>query len=625
MDAPQVARRNWAHAIALAALLTTGMPECTRAEGIADRRSMILSLAKERTPALSSTKTGAYEILAATAAQGCRDPYWPAYMAKTLALNPAENEERLPYDLFAMPPLVRYLSEYGSCIGDTQVQEIKKSLSRELDITGHGTLNHAIMKLSSFYLFAQMYDDIEWTDADGTRYSSRSLMNKLKSFLLSRTKGMFEDGFNESVSPIYFAVNIVPILNLIDFAKDPEVRDAAEKEAILLLSILKANYFDGRIIPPISRSTVHQIPVENSAKSDYPAVSAQLTSWFYFGTPHLTASNIVDRRVPSYLTIAALSQWSPPEAVLQLADNISKPYHIYSEIPRFSYWGAKAKPQLIGNSMVSQSYAIGAGNMIFDPSGYNEANQTFGIMFNSGKPAALVDCYHPYWLSNEGENAWRYDRSSPFQQIFRDGSRGIVIFDIPKIDPYRYTLFNRFYKTRNNNADALFQSQNCRFPSNADSVYVEGNVITMQVGSAYAGIRSVNAPFVKSPHINRWEMKYFNTVTANSAVNGIYFRVAESSAYKSFQDFTDSFLKDAVSMHGTTATFASESGGTIDVSFKTSLDSDGWIRSIPLVKRNGAIVPQEPSGIPFETPFLRLEHGELSFFKDGRKSFSVRP
>lgn len=594
------------------------------ASDIDDRRSVVLSLAKENTPKLASTKTGAYEILAATATRGCQDPYWPKYMAHTLQLNPGENEERLSYDLFAMPPLTRYIFSYHSCIDNDQLRDIKNSLGQSKDIFSHGTLNHAIMKLSSFYLLAQYFNDVRWSDIDGSSYTSNEVMSKFKSLLLSRTKGMFQFGFFESTSPIYIAVNIVPLLNLIDFAKDPDVKKAAQDQLVLLLSMLRASAFDGRVVPPIARSTVHQIAVYRSGQADYSTVGAQLILWFYFGDPDLPLDNINDRRVPNYLSIAALSSWTPPSAVLELGDLAIPPYDIHAEIPRFSYWGAPSPPQMIGNSFVSRNYAIGAGNTIFDPSGYNEADQVFGLMFRAGRPASLVDCYHPYWLSNEGPDAWRYDRSSPFQQVFRDGSRGVLIFHIPHSDPYRY-IFNRFYQKRDKNADSLFQLQQCRYPKNVDEIIIENNIVTMRIGSAFAGLRSLSAPFETGPSVNRWDMKYFRTLTARAATNGIYFRVAEASEYGSLDEFRRSFESDNVYMQGPSVTFKSASGDTFDVRFNSSARADGWVNSVPTVRRNGVQITDDAIGVPFSTPFLTLDHGELSIFKEGNKIYSIKP
>ncbi len=122
-----------------------------------------------------------------------------------------------PVEMFSLPPLVRYLYQFGHCLSMTQKEKLLKGLSKPQNLLGHGTLNHAIVRATSWYLLAQYFPQAKWTDWKSAQvHSSAQLMAKLKSLLASRAFRIFRSGHQEWLSPTYAMANISPLVNLIE-------------------------------------------------------------------------------------------------------------------------------------------------------------------------------------------------------------------------------------------------------------------------------------------------------------------------------------------------------------------------------------------------------------------------
>ena len=170
----------------------------------------------------------------------------------------------------------------------------------------------------------------------------------------------------------------------------------------------------------------------------------------------------------------ALSKWRPPKEVLYLRDKPRSTFEATSTItPRFSIWGKPTKPEIFGIASISESAAIGLGRFEFDPFGYNEDTNLFSIMLRSLKRDNTIDCYHPYWRSNAGENAWLSDRSSPFMQGNLSNDRGVLIFDIPERDPWPVKK-NRNYELRGEHNEKVLENCSVSFPSVVDQFAIKG-------------------------------------------------------------------------------------------------------------------------------------------------------
>ena len=588
----------------------------TRAQGVDDiekRRAFILGTLQAATGFNRTPKYGTYSVIAKSASGHCPGAEYSDYMADVI-LGGADDGKTLKYDLFSLPPLVRYLYQFGHCFDRTQSERMSALLARPINFTGHGTINHAVLLATSWYLLAQYLPSQKWTDVSGKVFTSAQLMAIEKDLLERRTEGFFKEGFLEQASPTYGMVNFFPLLNLFDFATDPDIRKIADDEAQLIVALMKVNAFQGRLVPPLTRA-VHrqQVGPWRGDNNFWPSVSQHIL-WFYFGAPAFERDDFLKSKEPNFITMLALSKWRPRDEILALSSDQDHPYEVKSRIPAFSYWGGPSTTEIYGSSYFAKNYAIGTANHVFDVAGYNDANQSFGIFFSTQDQTGRVECYHPYWLSNHGSDLWSTDLSSPFQETFRDRNRGVLLFDIPKSDPYVFGPENRFFSGRSKNAGSLFQIIKCRYPASVDDVRFDGAGIYLREGGVFVALLSLRGDWKPGPVILD-NSAAFATADLDQSKAGIYFEVSEG-APGDFAAFIETVKSRRVSFKDGAAVFDSIDGKRMSVTFRHEMLSGNRVSALPEVEVDGAQV-RDVVAEPFSSPQLKLADGVLSVIRHG--------
>ena len=185
-----------------------------------------------------------YDTLVWTALHGCGGLGRPQAMLD--AIKPPTRD-------FARPALIRYLFQYGSCLSDAQKHQLITEVLYPDQLFKHGTLNHAIMSSTSYYLLAEHDPELVFTDTDGRTHTAAEVVSRYKALLMTRFRKFTADGLNEQLSPTYATIDIYPLLNLVDFGQDPELRSAAAHMAVAEIAILRADSLDGALLPPLMR------------------------------------------------------------------------------------------------------------------------------------------------------------------------------------------------------------------------------------------------------------------------------------------------------------------------------------------------------------------------------------
>lgn len=609
-----------AYFLAVATILVSAKP--AEASEIYERRELVLSARANDVRPNKHPKTGGYDNLIWTATHGC-NPEIAAAMTEFLLAGKPDDGKSLPIEMFSLPPLVRYLNMFRKCLSDAQMHRISDLLQRPVPVTGHGTLNHAMLLSTSWYLLAQLFPNQIWTDTNGRRYTSGQVKAMLAERLASRTRKFYQDGYYEQFSPTYAMVNLFPLLNLVDFAIDPQVAFYARAEATLQIALLRAKSFRGRMVPPLTRAHVNQRFGDQLAQIPTPPAASQHVVWYYFGEPDFGLAELNDRREPLYVSMLALSNYRPPNELIEAAVAALPPYQVRSLTPTFSHWNNATKPELFGLTYIGRSFALGTANQILDTAGYNDGNHTFGIYFESTKQDALVDCYQPYWFANKGEDAWSYDRSSPFQQVYSSGTRGVLVYDIPAKDPFIYDDKNRFFTTRNKQASALFQVAQCRYPTSMDEIILEPDGLYLREGTVFIALRPLGGNFDPGPPMPVGQ-DGFASIKVRKPKSAIYFRVEERNAPDDFKRFIESAKQDRLSFDGRTAKYPEVDGSNVSVTFTHSTEPDGRLKSIPNVVRDGALV-EETFTYAIQSPFVRLGGGKLEIMRDGLTILELAP
>jgi hypothetical protein len=565
-----------------------------------------------------------YDYLAFTARDGCGPPDWPAYMANLGAMGLAGQPE---FEMFALPPLVRYLYMFGHCLSEAQRQFLVTGLAgTRRSLFAHGTLNHMIIQASSWYLLAQYFPNTTWTDADGTRYSSNQVMDRIKTLLAKRNWRFFQTGHYELLSPTYSLTNLFPLLNLVDFATDPEVVRRADAEASLEVMLLKAHSFHGVIMPPLTRRNVDQTnaPLPDKWPS-FPAIGQHIL-WYYFGEPAADRYDFIQaQREPFYAIMLALSSWRPPLAAWWMP---AEEYVVRYVTPDFSLWDEPAPPVAFGDTYIGRNYALATGNMIFDPLHYNTHNQTFAVAWRSGNRRNLLECQHPYWRSDNGEDAWLTDFWSPFVQTFRlDKHRAVLLASIPRADPWTEGVEERFWVERDGHKDALIQMVQCRIPREVDEFVLDGQWAFIRHGSTFVALGVLKGVPELADALPAALEAEFRVLKVREAKTALFVFVEDDGG--SFENFRERAKAAAPSYDDTapSVTASDARGRSVTVRFQTpSKNSEraGYWLALPEVSVNG-VVRHCRDTPAFKTPFLKLAEGSLSLEGPGALKLTGAP
>ncbi len=594
-----------------------------RAE-IAKRRSFVAETYGQASGVTTHPKWYPYFVLARTQLRGC-DPKLAEYMAGVLERGEAGPSGLSEPEMFSEPPLVRFVHRHRDCVTAAHREQIGRALERPRHLFGHGTINMAAIRTTSIYLMAQAFPEAIWTDHDGTRYAAPDLMARLKALMIRRYGRFLQDGETEQLSPTYAAANFFSALNLVEFARDPELKAYAEAYAVQSLALLRLSSVQGVILAPIHRQNAQQR--SGPAQVGRPCISpAQHILWLYFGEPEIGKRDLESGCEPTYISMLADSDWLPPAVLASIPDPDAPPAEHTIALPDFSQWDAVPKPFLSGRVFRSRNFAIGSGNSVFYPDGYHMADNTFMLAWR--KPGAefnSIECFHPYWTSNAGPDAWstirvppRFhpnttSRSSPFQQSFFDRGRGVLLFSIPEADPWPSSREPRFFAARDRHKDRLFARQNCHFPKSADEWRQDGSWVFIRAGETYVGIEAVGLRPTLNEVADDPTVLGFVKLTTEAHHAALFFVAEEASRHSSFAAF-QAHARAITRRHDPARdefSFAGEDGTMNKVTFRLEPEpGTGRMRSLPAVTRNGRDVSMEAEPI-IHGPGYRIGKGRL--------------
>jgi hypothetical protein len=564
-------------------------------------------------------KYGPVDILAATARDGCGPKERAEYMTHIGQMGIGKEA----FEMFALSPLVRYLYMYGQCMTEDQKRLLINGLAgTRRTFFSHGTMNHMVLQETSWYLLAQYFPNAQWTDENGAQWTSPQLMAQMKDLLARRHWRSFQSGMDEMLSPTYAFTNLYPILNLVDFAKDKDVADQAADEATLEVLVLKASSFHGVLLPPLTRHNQDQSNAPLLKNWPNFAPIAQEVLWYYFGEPQIGPYDLANPiREPVYPIMLALSSWRPPLAAWSMP---AGGYRIQIRTPDFAKWDNPTFPIAYGDTWVGTNYALATGNFLFDPRFYNDHSQSFALAFRSDARRNLLEIKQPYWLSNDGEDAWGTDFWSPFLESWRiDNHHAVLLASIPEKDPWTKAwsseMVDRAWKFRDKHKDALLQLVQCRIPKAVDELVVEDRWAFFRKGSVYVAVGSLAGSFerVQSglPAILDAD---FTVLKVRRAETALYVSVEEQGG--SFAEFQ---RRAKASAPRYSADGPSVSMGATTVRFVPPAPDSahpGYWRALPEAKVNGKVQPYRDAPV-IESSFLTLSNGVLQV--KGKKPLEI--
>lgn len=587
--------------LAAAPLLCGGAPEVDPLYAAYDaRRAELLKALAPRLLTTNDVKFVGYDLVAWTALHGCG----PAEMADRMVdtVRPdlvAKSVDKAAY-AFVLPPLTRYIFQYGRCLGPEQSARLARSLATPQQLFSYGTSNHTLMSATSFYLLAQRFPAQAWTGADGKAHTSADVMSQYRALLLARLRKTLTDGFDEQLSPTYAEANLYPLLNLIDFAADSAVRRAAEAAAVAQIATLRADSFGGAIVAPFNRETADQPQL-----NDDPDTNARDTLWLYYGTKPFSGRPIE----PAYASLLATAKWRPPLQLLALRGRDGPTYEIVTRTPSFTIWDRPTYPQLVGSALVTPDFAIGAGDVAEKPSSPQVQSEAFAILLKDRRPVGVIQCYQPYWRSDMGEDAWAGDLSSPFQQSVRVGDRGVLLYDIPARDPWPPNADPHAGRMRQAHANGLLQTVKCRIPDPPDEIWAGPSGIAVRYGEVMVALRSAGGGLTLAAPGKA--ASGFAEYRIHASAAALYFRVAKRAPGAGLDQFRRQVWATPIRYDpvGGAVSFPDARNRTVEV----TINRDRALRSgvataFPTVRINGALSPLA-NGAVISSPEFELGDG----------------
>jgi len=590
-----------------AAQIPTTEHQPTIERQIATRRAQALQWSYT-TSISSAPKYGPYDVLAATARDGCGPPDRARYMTQLGQMG--VNGQY--FEMFALAPLVRYLYMYPKCMSDENRRDLLAGLtSVPRDFTAHGTMNHMVLQETSWYLLAQYFPDAHWTDNKGTHLTSAQVMAETGDLLTRRHWRSYQSGMFEIFSSTYAMPDLFPILNMADFAKDAQMARNASKEAGLEVLALKVNSFHGIILPPLFR---HNFDQWNAPMpKDWPIFAAigQQILWYYFGEPQIGAADLSNHtHEPFFVDMLALSRWLPPTAAWSMP---TEDYRIRTSIPESAKWDDPTFPRAYGDTWIGHDYALATGNMLFDPNGYNDNHQTFAVAFRSKEQRNLLECRQPFWKSNLGEDNWGADGDfwSPFLQTWRlDNQRAVLLASIPQKDPWPVNNNEDHpWSERNQHKDALLQVVECRIPKAVDKLVVEDQWAFLRKGDVSIALGTLQGRFEEAKHgLPSTVAPYYTVLKVRQPKTGLYIMVDDKGG--DFAEFQARAKASAPTYDPAGPTIRSGSTTVTFVPPAPEHDHPNYWKALPQATVDGKIVPYRDSPI-IETPFFTLSNDIL--------------
>jgi hypothetical protein len=530
------------------------------------------------------------------------------------------------HDFFDYPWITYTLYRFGDKFSDEQLTRLRENIRKNArDLLGHGTENHAAMRIASGYLFAQYFPDVIW-QARGRDMTSAELMEEAKKLLIERGQNYFRIGNNEQLSTAYAFLNVYPILALVDFAEDPEVRLAAEALVLYQCAVLAANNFDGHVLPPLNRNTEQMrfMPPEHRGFRYTPI--HHTISWLLWDQNEVLPEDFRIAMEPPFAIMFGLSDWRMPEVIKAVAHGAGAPYELRSVLSSFGTWGRNTVPETLRYLWRHPEYAMGSPVAHrFNPAGFLIDHDFISIAWKSDNMHRALDVGHPYWRSNHGEDAWR-ETHSPFQQSAAHRNVILVMFEIPDADPWPDKGQRFWVQQRSEFADNLMKLGQVRFPVSVDEMVSEGDTYVFREGKVLIAVRVMSPGHTLETYEKLTRQKRpldtYNVIKSRAAQTGFVIEVGTTDEYASLREFHRAVANNPLEVNWDTMTsrYRSTEGNLLEMRYDrtpyTKTEGNFWIR--PEIRVNGEILDTGDWPV-FDSPVVTLKDRVLTVSAEGQE------
>jgi hypothetical protein len=498
---------------------------------------------------------------------------------------------------FSYPGVAWVLGKYWDKFTPAQRDHLKDKLKGFNDLLGHGTENHAIMKCVAAYLFAQYWpNETGWVRGTMT---SAEVGATARGRLLAVISSLYDKSYEENLSHNYAPVHLFPYYALYDCATDPEIKAAADAALHFHVTNLAANHFEGVTIPPANRDYPTSIMNTHAPGTTPGKPNTCWIHWFYWADAMNWNPAGKTGGDGNYVGYAALSSWRPPAAIGSLARGETAPYKLTASAPSFGHagispglWGTGMPGECVRYVYRDKLYAMGSGFFQYYPDEYYVDYTAFRAIYKSPDRFNFIECYHPYWRSND--RTWR-GLNSPFMQIAQHKSAAIHIFNIPIADSWvgRGRNTKDWEATRNEHSNNLIQEALVRYPKAIDQKTEADGWIFLREGDVYIAIRPLKAYTIDASYSQAGE---FDVVISPGAKNAVIFDVATSEEFDTFKAFQTAVSANplTVDWDQLSVEYTSVMGDTLTATWnppKYDVPKGERVLVRPDIKVNGTVVP----------------------------------
>lgn len=522
------------------------------------RREWVLNLFRDHT-IRHQPKTGSPEVPVRLYLTDGNDPDALEYITRVfqdMAERKAPDQVRN-----AAPALVRTLYMFGDHFSSDQIRRIKDAVTGEVvsaRLYSHGTENHAAQFVVSLYLLAQYFPDAVWNVSKKEQYTSRQIIDITRKRILQRGRGFYNSGNAEMLSTTYDIVSSYPFLNLMEFARDPVMRDAGEALVLYHVSLQALNNFDGHIMPPFNRRNTLQVRFGPPEKPTGRYLPMHLqAAWLWWGQNEITPADFVSSGEPQYTLDYALAKWRMPEPLNRIARGANVPFEIHGAVGRFGgSWGENpGQPETLRYVWKDRDFAIGGPvAQHIKPAGFLLNYELFSIAWKSTDRLRSLEAMHPYWYSNEGEDSW-HTTHSPFQQAGLYRNTAIIMYNIPDKDPWPDRADQKqWLNSRDKHFGNLIKLGQVRFPKTIDELVKEGDLYFFREGSVYVSVRVLKSGHTLQEIEDQWMKGQsgmfdpFYVIKSHEAQTGFVMEAGTAEDHGSFKAFQEKIKANALSV-----------------------------------------------------------------------------
>ena len=517
------------------------------------------------------------------------------------------------------------------------------------------TENHQITYMASEYLMAQRLPDAVFGESG---FTGRERMDRVRPRLLRWLNDRARFGYSEWLSTTYYGVDIRPLVTLVDFAEDPEIRERAAIAMDLLVYDLALNSFESRLGSTKGRANSQVTDLSGGIATTPMAIlfgggsyrgpnesagTAVATS--EYGIPRVLAEiardpgpfvtrqrNGVDiEEGPTYgigfetdedaAFWYAMGGWSQPN-VIQLTVRLAEQYGVVpageGQVLRPFFEVLGILPDDLLNRLSAIPQPITAGSM-YDRSDIITYRSPHGTLSsNQDQMKGIVGFAQHAWQATLGQRALVYtthpgpfDQDSPIDiggNLWNGGSSmprvgqhhnvAIVLYD-----PVMESLFGGLL------ADLFPDFTHAYFPrAEFDEVVSEGHWSLARKGDGYVALYSHATPTWTT------EGEFADReITAPGGTNVWICELGNAAESGSFARFVDGVLGAAIEVvDGTEVRYGSPSRGLITFGWDAQLVVDGVEQALgPHPRYDNPF-----SEVPWGARRLEIRRGEVSLTLD---------